>query len=71
MLLAARLCDQDIDVKVRAIIAVVNIGTNPEAYPVEVIHEPFDHDLRDDDQVSDLMTSIAQISGRTRVPLDQ
>ena len=70
VLLTARLCDQDIDPRVRAIIAVADIDTNPEDYPVEVIHEPFDHDLRDDDRVFELVTSIAQISGRTRVPLD-
>jgi hypothetical protein len=70
-LLTARLCDQDIDPRVRAIIAVADIDTNPEDYPVEVIHEPFDHDLRDDDRVFELVTSIVQISGRTRVPLDQ
>jgi hypothetical protein len=56
--------------RTRAIIAVADIDTNPEDYPVEVIHEPFDHDLRDDDRVFELVTSIAQISGRTRVPLD-
>jgi hypothetical protein len=71
VLLTARLCDQDIDPRVRAIIAVADIDTNPEDYPVEVIHEPFDHDLRDDDRVFELVTSIVQISGRTRVPLDQ
>ena len=71
VLLTVRLCDQDIDPRVRAIIAVADIDTNPEDYPVEVIHEPFDHDLRDDDRVSELVTSIAQISGKTRVPLDQ
>jgi len=71
VLLTARLCDQDIDPRVRAIIAVADIDANPEDYPVEVIHEPFDHDLRDDDRVSELVTSIAQTSGRTRVPLDQ
>jgi hypothetical protein len=48
VLLTARMCDQDIDPRIRAIIAVADIGTNPEDYPVEVIHEPFDHDLRDD-----------------------
>src|SRR3954465_9413695 len=69
VLLTARLCDQDIDPRVRAIIAVADLDTNPEDYPVEVILEPFDCDLRDDDRVSELVTSIAQISGRMRACL--
>ena len=63
VLLTARLCDQDIDPRVRAIIAVADIDTNPEDYPVEVIHEPFDHDLRNDDGVVALVASLVPIPG--------
>ena len=63
VLLAARLCDPDIGLGVRAIIAVVDIGTNLEDYPVEVIHELFDHDLRDDDGVVAFVASLVPIRG--------
>ena len=60
VLLAARMCDQDIDPRVRAIIAVVDIGTNPEDYPVKVLEEPFDHDLQDADGIAALVESLVQ-----------
>jgi hypothetical protein len=70
VLLAARLCDQDIDVRVRAIVAVADSGTNPEDYPVEMIHEPFDHDLRnDDDEVSALVASLVPASDGCSFPV--
>ena len=58
VLLAARICDQEINPRIRAIIAVVDIGTNLEDYPVEVIHELFDHDLRDDDGIAAFVASL-------------
>jgi hypothetical protein len=58
VLLAARMCDQDIDPRIRAIIAVAEIGTNPEDYPVEVIHEPFAYDLRDADEIAAFVASL-------------
>jgi hypothetical protein len=61
VLLAARMCDQDIDSRIRAIIAVAEIGTNPEDYPVEVIHEPFDYDLGDDDGVAAFVASLVPV----------
>jgi hypothetical protein len=61
VLLAARLCDQDIDPRIRAIVAVADIGTNPEDYPVEVIHEPFDYDLGDDDGVAAFVASLVPV----------
>ncbi|UEM23102.1 hypothetical protein JL100_010285 [Skermanella mucosa] len=60
VLLAARMCDQDIDPRVRAIIAVVDIGTNPEDYLVEVLEEPFNHDLQDADGIAAFMVSLVQ-----------
>jgi hypothetical protein len=63
VLLTARMCDQDIDPKIRAIIAVADIGTNPEDYPVEVILEPFDYDLRNDDGVAALVASLVTARG--------
>jgi hypothetical protein len=64
VLLAARMCDQDIDPRVRAIIAVVDIGTNPEDYPVEVLEEPFDHDLQDADGIAALVASLLPVWDR-------
>jgi hypothetical protein len=64
VLLAARMCDQDIDPRVRAIIAVADVGTIPKDYPVEVTHEPFDHDLRDDDGITALVTSLVPVCDR-------
>jgi len=58
VLLAARMCDQDIDPRVRAMVAVVDIGTNPEDYPVKVLEEPFDHDLQDAGGVGALVASL-------------
>jgi hypothetical protein len=63
VLLAARMCDQDIDPRVRAIIAVADTGTNPQDYPVEVILEPFDYDLRNDDGVAALVASLVTARG--------
>jgi hypothetical protein len=63
VLLAARMCDQDIDPRVRAIIAVADTGTNPQDYPVEVIHEPFDCDLRNADGVAAFVASLVPVRG--------
>ncbi|WP_158044930.1 hypothetical protein [Skermanella pratensis] len=63
VLLAARMCDQDIDPRVRAIIAVVDIGTNPEDYPVEVLEEPLDHDLQDADGIAAFVASLVPGQG--------
>jgi hypothetical protein len=63
VLLAARMCDQDIDPRVRAIIAVADTGTNPQDYPVEVILEPFDYDLREDGGVAALVASLVPVGG--------
>jgi hypothetical protein len=63
VLLAARLCDQDIDVKVRAIIAVVDNSTDPGDYPVKVFEEPFTYDLRDADEISAFIASLVPIGG--------
>jgi hypothetical protein len=63
VLLTARLCDQDIDPRVRAIIAVADIDTNPEDYPVEVILEPFDCDLRNDDGVAAFVAILVPVRG--------
>jgi hypothetical protein len=61
VLLAARMCDQDIDPRVRAIIAVVDIGTNPEDYPVEVLEEQLDHDLQDADGIAAFVASLVPV----------
>jgi hypothetical protein len=63
VLLAARMCDQDIDPRVRAIIAVADTDTNPQDYPVEVILEPFDYDLRNDDGVAALVANLVPARG--------
>ena len=63
VLLTARMCDQDIDPRIRAIIAVADIGTNPEDYPVEVILEPFNYDLREDDGVAAFVASLVPVRG--------
>jgi hypothetical protein len=63
VLLVSRMCNQDFDPRIRAIIAVVDIGTNLEDYPVEVIHELFDHDLRDDDGVVAFVASLVPVRG--------
>jgi len=63
ILLAARMCDQDIDPGIRTIIAVVDIGTTPEDYPVEVILEPFDYDLQEDDGVAAFVASLVPVRG--------
>jgi hypothetical protein len=63
VLLAARLCDQDIDVKVRAIIAVVDNGTDPGDYPVKVFEEPFTYDLRNADEIAALVASLVPVRG--------
>jgi hypothetical protein len=60
VLLAARLCDQDIEPRVRAIVAVVEIDTDPEDYPVKVFHDPFDCDFTDADAVSTLVALLVQ-----------
>ncbi|GEO42145.1 hypothetical protein SAE02_62930 [Skermanella aerolata] len=58
VLLTARLCDQDIDPKVRAIVAVVRAGLDPDEYEVRIFHEPFDRDLMDAEEVSALVASM-------------
>jgi hypothetical protein len=63
VLLAARLCDQDIDPAVRAIIAVASDGTDPEDYPVEVFHDPFDYDLNDADEITAFVASLVPVCG--------
>ena len=63
VLLAARLCDQDIDVKVRAIIAVVDNGTDPGDYPVKVFEEPFTYDLRDADEIAEFVAKLVPARG--------
>jgi hypothetical protein len=60
VLLTARLCDQDLDPKLRAIIAVVGDGAGSGDYPVQVFHDPFHYDLRDAEQVSALVTTLVQ-----------
>jgi hypothetical protein len=63
VLLAARMCDQDIDPRVRAIIAVADTGTNPASYPIKVFEEPFEYDLRDNDGVAALVASLVPVRG--------
>jgi hypothetical protein len=63
VLLTARMCDQDIDPRVRAIIAVADTGTNPQDYPVEVILEPFDYDLQNDDGVAAFVANLVPVRG--------
>lgn len=58
VLLTARLCEQDIDPKVRAIVAVVGAGIDPDDYEVRIFHEPFDRDLMDAREVSALVASM-------------
>lgn len=58
VLLAARLCDQDIDPKVEAIVAVVGASIDPDDYPVKIIYAPFDRDLTDDKEVAALVASM-------------
>jgi CheY-like chemotaxis protein len=60
VLLTARMCDQDIEPGIRAIIAVADIGTNPKDYPVEVFEEPFDYDLRDADEIAALVENLVR-----------
>jgi hypothetical protein len=60
VLLTARICDQDIDPKVRAIVAVVGASIHPDDYEVRIFHEPFDWDLTDDREVSALIASMVQ-----------
>jgi hypothetical protein len=64
VLLTARMCDQDIDPRIRAIIAVADIGTTPEDYPVEVILEPFNYDLQEDDGVAALVARLVPVWDR-------
>jgi hypothetical protein len=52
VLLTARLCDQDIDPNIRAIVAVAGIGIDPDDYPVKVFHHPLDGDLTDVSELS-------------------
>ena len=68
VLLAARMCDQDIDPRVRAIIAVVDIGTNPEDYPVEVFEEPFDYDLRNANEIAAFVADLVLTRGTESQP---
>src|SRR3954451_15247005 len=63
VLIAAQLCGRKIDPSVRAIIAVVEISTDPKDYPVEVFRAPFHCDFSDSDEVSALVASLVQTTG--------
>jgi hypothetical protein len=68
VLIAAQLCGREIDPSVRAIIAVVEISTDPKDYPVEVFRAPFHCDFSDSDEVSALVASLVRTTGEVGVP---
>jgi hypothetical protein len=68
VLIAAQLCGRKIDPSVRAIIAVVEISTDPKDYPVEVFRAPFHCDFSDSDEVSALVASLVRTTGEVGVP---
>jgi hypothetical protein len=41
----------------------VDIGTNPEDYPVDVLEEPLDHDLQDADGIAAFVASLVPVQG--------
>ena len=68
VLLAARLCDQDIDSRVRAVVAVAGIDIDPGDYPVKIFHDPFDCDFADADEFSALVATLVQTSDEAGMP---
>lgn len=56
--MAAELCGRTINPRIRCVIAVVAVGTDPKDYPIRILHEPFHHDLADPDEVSALVAGL-------------
>jgi hypothetical protein len=70
VLLAARLCDQDITPTTGAVIAVVGRGAAEEAVHVKVFAAPFDHDLENEADLSALIASIPPVVDAAPVTRD-
>jgi hypothetical protein len=58
VLLSSRLCGQNLDPKLRAIIVIAENGVEPQKYPVRILRDPLPCDFNDPDQVSAVVSDI-------------